>query len=203
MAGVNPPFSVYVRKNRAAPGLEIRFLVNDGTAILRLRGGRTEESVVRFEVDGVPIDALRAGRFVHVLQSGARQTYSLARVPSDLEDHLDVGEWHPLLPQVDAGFRYLLPGDFGTSDRSGLSERKARTVSVTPLPPRNVTVDPALAQAAMERLDRREALRMLTAEMKKTAALHRRVTQLEAQLASSRARELDLLEVLGRWQERS
>ena len=202
MAGDNPPFSVYVRKNHATPGVEVRFLVNDGTAILRLRGGRTEESVVRNEVKGVQIDALRAGRFVHVLPNGARQTYALSRVSADLERRLDPGGWHPLLPKVDAGFRYLVPGDFGPGTQAGTKERKERTVAVKPLPPDNVPVDPALAQAALARLDREGALRMLTMEMKKTSALHSRVSRLEEELAASRSREADLLEVLGRWQER-
>jgi hypothetical protein len=63
-------------------------------------------------------------------------------------------------------------------------------------------VERDLAVDAVARLGTEELRARLLAEMAKVRAVLDRVDELERQLDASRAREADLLEVLGRWHQR-
>lgn len=85
------------------------------------------------------------------------------------------------------------------------SPTPARPVAPPPPAPtgdRPVPVTPALADKALDVLTRDQAIEYLKAEMQSVEDLHRLVEDLERRLEASRARERDLLEVLGRWQQR-
>jgi len=57
------------------------------------------------------VDHLRAGRFVHVVSSGARQSFALSRVTEELVQKIEADEWVTLDAITEYGFRYLVPPD--------------------------------------------------------------------------------------------
>ena len=63
-------------------------------------------------------------------------------------------------------------------------------------------VDPNLIRQAIGNLSREDAIQQLGQEIQKSAAFQQQLAQLQQRLQASEAREKDLLEVLGKWQER-
>jgi hypothetical protein len=238
------PFRVHIRRqNHADPVVVLRFEVKEGMGILGLRqlGRDAPPPSVHHEEQEIDPGALRAGRFVHVLPSGQRQSYALSRLTEDIAGRLPYDAWANLSPVSEFGFRYLVvdeealiqapgratvsasqppssaqvnpsaapslraPGLTATRPTSvarvgGASE--AKSVGRASLPPRQVPIAPALAEAALRGLDPGDAAGLLKDEMKKVEALHDRLAQVETQLGASQARERDLLEVLSKWQSR-
>ena len=65
-----------------------------------------------------------------------------------------------------------------------------------------VSVAPALAEPMLAGLSGADAIAALKTEMQRVADLHKKVMELERRLEESKAREADLLGVLGSWQSR-
>ena len=263
------PFRVFVKRE---PGYELtltcRFEVLDGMGVLGIRrpGRADPEASTQYEETELEADALRAGRFIHVLQDGRRQSYALSRLTAELLNRISTERWCPLEPVTEFGFRYLVLPEEALDDAagaaavaaapaaavsapSGPAARAARgpaargmstsggrpapkqaprrgpprgTARPAPvastrsggpgasrvsgsrpgMPPRGTSLAPDLADAALSKLSPAEALDRLRKEMAKVEQLHRRVEELQDRLRASGQREKDLLELLGKWQER-
>jgi len=104
-------FEVYVRREASDERrLVFRFECKEGMGVLGIRkADRTDPppSSVYQEGDIDP-DSLRAGRFVHVLASGQRQSYALSRVNAEVARRLPNDAWVQLEPLTEYGFRYLV-----------------------------------------------------------------------------------------------
>lgn len=216
------PFKVLVRPDLGSPdALVLQFEVDEGLGVLGLRKpGRVEpQPTVHYEETDISVDLMRAGRFVHVLGGGQRQSYALSRITQELVRRLPTDRWTELRPMTEYGFRYLVIPEEVANRRPPAAAvtvsaplASAVSMSSTPspapapardtLPPRRVPVDPELARAALERLTADEALDMLRRQMAEVEQLHLHVIELENQLEQSRARERDLIELLSRWQGR-
>ena len=81
----------------------------------------------------------------------------------------------------------------------------APAAPITPIerPARPSAIAPALAASALDALSPDEAVAALKVEMEKVEALHAALDQRERELAESRQREADLLDVLSKWQKRA
>ncbi len=122
------PFDVLVRQeNSDEVRLVIKFECREGMGVLGIRKvDRVDPppSGVYQESDVEP-DSLRAGRFVHVLSSGQRQSYALSRLTPEIAARLPKDAWVELQPHSEYGFRYLIvPED-------KLQPKRAPTASVT------------------------------------------------------------------------
>ena len=201
------PFQVFVRRQSQNAQLVIRFECKDGMGILGIRKqGRSDPPPSSaYEEEDIDPSSLRAGRFVHVLSTGQRQSYALSRISGDIAQRLPTDSWIELKPQTEYGFRYLVAPDDGASVQatpppappSGpppAAEPLARTPSRGP-------VNPPLADAMLARLPKEQAVEYLRAEMQRVQELQLRVDELEAALVKSRNRERDLLALLQRWQD--
>ncbi len=105
------PFRVHVRRqNHQDAVVVLRFEVKEGMGVLGLRVvGRDDPAPsIHFEEQEITPDTLRAGRFVHVLQSGQRQSYALSRVTQEISSRLPFDAWATLVPVSEYGFRYLV-----------------------------------------------------------------------------------------------
>lgn len=214
------PFKVLVRPDPVShDALVLQFEVDEGLGVLGLRReGRVEpQPTVHWEETDIAVDLMRAGRFVHVLGGGQRQSYALSRITTEIVRRLPADQWTELRPVTEYGFRYLVvpeevatrrPPPAAVTVSGPLPARTPTGTTPAPapprddLPPRRVPVDPQLARAALEQLSHPDALDLLRRQMAEVEHLHLRVIELEARLEQSRAREQDLLEVLRRWQER-
>lgn len=210
------PFKLWVRREDAShSGLTVRFETEHGMGLLGIRVPNRKEPAPtsHYEEVGVEADALRGGRFVHILPNGPRRSYALSRLTIDLVSILGVGKWVELEPITEYGFRYLVfPKEMPapeTAPASVVAEVRptpvASTVSTpTPsrsaLPPRQTPIAPELAHEALAGLSHQGALQHLKMEMAKVEALHKRIDELERDLVHSRSREADLLDVLKKWQ---
>jgi hypothetical protein len=147
------PFKVFTRRGSVGDGLVIRFECKEGMGVLGIRkGGRTEPSpAVAHEEEDIDPGSLRAGRFVHVLPSGQRQSYALSRISAEVSVRLPTDRWVELKPHTEYGFRYLvapegdldgttatvrLPGDAS----AGQPPRPGPTPPAPPPPPPSVAV---------------------------------------------------------------
>lgn len=218
------PFKVLVRPDPVThDALVLQFEVNEGLGVLGLRKpGRVDpQPTMHYEETDISVELMRAGRFVHVIGGGQRQSYALSRITVDLVRRLPADQWTELRPVTEYGFRYLVIPDEIANRRppAAAVAVSAPLPSATPeptparatpdpatsrddLPPRRVPMDPALASAALEQLAPEDTIEHLRRQMAEVERLHLRVLELEHQLALSRARERDLLDVLRRWQER-
>jgi hypothetical protein len=231
-------FEVFARRESADDGhLVIRFECKDGMGVLGIRKiGRTDPapSTVYQEAD-IDAESLRAGRFVHVMGSGQRQSYALSRLSPEIAARLPFDAWVELQPHTEYGFRYLVapeerllsapatpapavvaggPAQAVVTPPAAAPSQPATTrVSASDAPrapvsvastdvPSPVPMAPALAQAALARLDRDTAIRHLVEEMNKVASLQHEVTRLEEELMRSSSRERDLIGLLSKWRER-
>lgn len=225
------PFSFHIRRdNPYEPIVTVRFEVAEGTGYIGLRVPDRDEPAPapQGQETDLGADVLRAGRFVHV-NGGSRHSYALSRMTQQAVDTLPDGRWVTLDAVTEYGFRYLqLPADLAEQTRAPArepvktesfgavtSEVPAPTANSRPtalssppssgavaVAPRQVPVAPALAESALAGLTLEQARACLLTEMAKVAALHEHAASLERELAASRAREADLLEILGRWQSR-
>lgn len=214
------PFKVLVRPDPTShDALVLQFEVDEGLGLLGLRreGRPDPQPTVHYEETDISVDLMRAGRFVHVVAGGQRQSYALSRITAEIVRRLPSDRWTELRPVTEYGFRYLVVPEEVASRRpppaavtvsAPLPSRTPTGATPAPasprgeLPPRRVPLDPQLAEAALEQLTLPEALDVLRRQMAEVERLHLRVIELEQQLEQSRAREQDLLEVLRRWQER-
>lgn len=108
------PFKVFARRESAAAGqLVIKFECNDGMGILGIRKvGRSDPApAAAYEEEDIDPASLRAGRFVHVLSSGQRQSYALSRISPEYAERMPVDRWVELKPHTEYGFRYLVAPD--------------------------------------------------------------------------------------------
>lgn len=108
------PFRVFTRRETGGgPGLVIRFECKEGMGVLGIRkSGRTDPApAVAAEEEDIDPVSLRAGRFVHVLASGQRQSYALSRVSAEVAQRLPTDRWVELKPHTEYGFRYLVAPD--------------------------------------------------------------------------------------------
>ena len=292
MASIEEPFSIFLRRDNAYENtLTVRFQTDEGLGVLGIRKvGRSEAPPsAYFEENDVELEALRSGRFVHVLHGGQRQSFALSRLSPEVCQRLPHDAWTELRPHVEFGFRYLvipddaLPSGAATAavqvavpplqlragvatgppsqvplrpaaasgpptPTSGLSLPPAGIASQvqgvpSPAPmvataagtssppsgapqpeaplhrspnqapesllpgssaryPRQVPVEPGLAQAALDHLGREQAVAMLKAEMAKVDALQRRADELERELRLCEERERDLFNLLAKWRSR-
>lgn len=106
------PFDVLVRQENTAGEvrLVIKFECREGMGVLGIRKvDRVDPppSAVYQESDIEP-GSLKAGRFVHVLGSGQRQSYALSRLAPDIAARLPTDAWVELKPHSEYGFRYLV-----------------------------------------------------------------------------------------------
>jgi hypothetical protein len=227
------PFEVRVRRDDSQH-FTVRFQVADGQGLLGLRqvGRRESEPSLRSEETELTLDQLRGARFVHILESGQRQSYAMSRIPSTL-DNATAASWLALKAITEFGFRYLVLDDDAPAQapkqtppatasvkvapRRGTPTGRAQVRVSTPMapvrsaprkatgaavPPRPVGVDPSIAAAAIGRLNRDQAIAYLRSEMSKVEQLVRRVDDMEAELRASKRREDDLIELLKTWRDR-
>lgn len=257
MSHQGPPFAFHLRRDDPyTHAVTVRFEVLDGgMGVLGLRTpGRVDPPPsLHGEETGIEADALRAGRFIHVVTGGSRQSYALSRLTEEVVASLPDDRWILLDLHTEYGFRYLVaPADLSSAAppeasvqlqpvrQSAVAEsigamaallkvpRPASVASAaasgtpTALPAaaqmpdstlspnasstevaeRQVPVAPALAESVLASLDLDQARAYLKAEMAKVEALHAHAGRLERELAASRAREVDLLDVLRKWQSR-
>lgn len=211
------PFQVFARRDSNGPGLVIRFECKEGMGILGIRkmGRKDPTPSAVYEEEDIEVSALRAGRFVHVLGTGQRQSYALSRISADVAANLPADAWTELKPQTEYGFRYLVvpglaeatstpPAPEPAPPAPSLEDERTAPTSSGPSASRvagatQVPMNPQLAQVALDGLSKEQALEYLRTEMAKVEDLSRRVVELEAALRRSAGREQDLLEVLARW----
>ncbi|MEQ1505940.1 MAG: hypothetical protein ABMB14_27135 [Myxococcota bacterium] len=108
------PFRVFARReSTGANALVIRFECKEGMGVLGLRkSGRSDPAPsAAYEEEEIDPASLRAGRFVHVLPSGQRQSYALSRISADVAGRLPTDRWVELKPHTEYGFRYLVAPD--------------------------------------------------------------------------------------------
>ncbi len=218
------PFQIFARRDNGGTYLVIRFECKEGMGILGIRKVGREDpppSAVYEEKDIDP-GSLRAGRFVHVLNTGQRQSYALSRLSSEVAGRLPTDAWVELKPQTEYGFRYLvapeealLPGGTAPAEvavepqrstpaRPAEADKPAPRAAPRPArgaPPQSQTpMSPALAEAALTGLTKEQAVEYLRVEMAKVDLLQRKVTEMETALQNSRGREQDLLALIAKWQ---
>jgi hypothetical protein len=135
MYGINSgaqPFDVFVRQeNTGEVKLVIKFECKEGMGVLGIRKiDRVDPppSAVYQEADVDP-ESLRAGRFVHVLGSGQRQSYALSRLTPEIAARLPTDAWVELKPHSEYGFRYLV-----VPDEALQPERTAAAVAAVAAP---------------------------------------------------------------------
>ncbi|MBX2800905.1 MAG: hypothetical protein KTR31_24705 [Myxococcales bacterium] len=222
------PFQVFARRNVNGPNLVIRFECKEGMGILGIRKSGREEPPPSsaYEEENIEPSSLRAGRFVHVLQSGQRQSYALSRISSEVAGRLPTDSWVELKPQTEFGFRYLIvdEGALGAAPRttSAADEPTRPPDAGAPRPPRPtaapstasapsapppasaaaqpVPAQPQLTEAAIARLTKEQAVDHLRTELARVRTLEQRLKDLQSVVQRSKQRERDLLELLGKWQ---
>jgi hypothetical protein len=115
------PFQVFARREGdGSSALVFRFECSEGMGVLGLRkvGRPDPPPSPAYEEQDIEPASLRAGRFVHVLPSGQRQSYALSRLGEDTAARLPHDRWVSLEPQTEYGFRYLVaPPDQLEADR--------------------------------------------------------------------------------------
>src|SRR5688572_7173446 len=115
------PFQVFARREGdSSNALIFRFECSEGMGVLGLRkvGRPDPPPSPAYEEQDIEPASLRAGRFVHVLPSGQRQSYALSRLGEDTAARLPHDRWVSLEPQTEYGFRYLIaPADQLEADR--------------------------------------------------------------------------------------
>jgi hypothetical protein len=105
------PFQLFARREGSgADTLVLKFECKDGMGVLGIRKvGRTDPPpAVVYEESDIDAASLRAGRFVHVLSTGQRQSYALSRISPEFAARLPADRWVELKPHTEYGFRYLV-----------------------------------------------------------------------------------------------
>lgn len=225
------PFRVFTRRETGGgPALVIRFECKEGMGVLGIRKtGRTDPPpAVAAEEEEIDPVSLRAGRFVHVLPSGQRQSYALSRLSADVAQRLPNDRWVELRPHTEYGFRYLVAPD---ADLNGTT---AAVQVAAPPPPPPAEVPPLMGSgpatanrgapreatmpireptiplreptapipdAVLRAMTREQAIEQLKGELMKVQMLQQRILDLEEGLRRSRTRERDLIDLLAKWQQ--
>ncbi|MCB9678750.1 MAG: hypothetical protein H6737_26845 [Alphaproteobacteria bacterium] len=137
------PFRMWVRRDEGyESACTVRFETEHGRAVLSLRvpGREDPDPVSHYEEENIPPDALRQGRFVHVLPGGNRRSYALSRLTPDLLEKLPGSRWVELEPLTEFGFRYMIfPKDLPIGD--------ANTAVAAPAPAAPAPAAPTAAAA--------------------------------------------------------
>src|SRR5689334_12025407 len=107
------PFKLFARRDSIGSSLMIRFECKEGMGVLGIRkSGRSDPApVAAYEEEDIDPASLRAGRFVHVLLSGQRQSYALSRISAEVAQRVPSDRWVELKPVTEYGFRYLVVPD--------------------------------------------------------------------------------------------
>lgn len=219
------PFDVFVRQEASDDvRLVIKFECKEGMGVLGIRKvDRVDPapSAVYQEADVDP-ESLRAGRFVHVLGSGQRQSYALSRLTPEIAGRLPTDAWVELQPHTEYGFRYLVVPEEALKPATGAAAAVAAVAAPAARPapvslpdarapqaapsegtsvPSPVAMAPALAEGALKGLSREDAVRHLREEMSKVATLQAEVSRLKNEVRKSHGREQDLVAMLGKWRD--
>jgi len=132
MRSATDPFRVHIRRqNHADSVVVLRFEVNEGMGILGLRqlGRDAPPPSAHHEEQEIEPGVLRAGRFVHVLPSGQRQSYALSRLTEEITERLPYDAWASLAPVSEFGFRYPIV------DENALVQAPGKAMVATSKPP--------------------------------------------------------------------
>lgn len=118
------PFLFHLRRdNPYETTVTVRFEVLDGgMGVLGLRLAGREDPAPTLHAEEANVEAadLRAGRFVHVVTGGTRQSYALSRITADVIDAIPEDRWVTLDAVTEYGFRYLVaPDDLETAGEGG------------------------------------------------------------------------------------
>ena len=147
------PFRVFARREGTSnESLVLKFECNEGMGILGIRKvGRTDPAPCpHYEEDDIDPTSLRAGRFVHVLASGQRQSYALSRMSPDLATRLPIDRWVELTPHTEYGFRYLVaPDEALVSTTAAVSASVAMPSAGPPAAPQPAAAVAAVAAVAI------------------------------------------------------
>jgi hypothetical protein len=131
------PFKVWVRREPGyEPGCSVRFEAEHGQAVLSLRVPGREDSapVSHYEEEHIDAEAMRQGRFVHVLPGGNRRSYALSRLTVEILQKLPENRYVQLEPLTEFGFRYLVfPRDLPVPEsKAATAEAPAKAAAATP-----------------------------------------------------------------------
>lgn len=141
-------FQVFARREGGgSDNLVLKFECKEGMGVLGIRKvGRTDPppSVV-YEESDIEATSLRAGRFVHVLGSGQRQSYALSRISPEFAARLPSDRWVDLRPHTEYGFRYLVAPEDQLEPARGAAAAVA--IAAAPSPPAPAPAAPAPAPA--------------------------------------------------------
>ncbi|MEZ4319634.1 MAG: hypothetical protein R3F61_19115 [Myxococcota bacterium] len=122
------PFRMWIRREDGYEVLcSVRFEAEHGRAqlSLRIQGREDPDPVSHYEEDNIPAEAVRQGRFVHVLPGGNRRSYALSRLTQEMIEQLPGGRWVELEPLTEFGFRYIIfPKDLALADASATAAAK-------------------------------------------------------------------------------
>jgi len=105
------PFRMWLRREENYDSTcAVRFEAEHGRALLSMRmpGRQDPEATSHYEEESITMDALRQGRFIHVLPGGNRRSYTLSRLTAELINRLPTNRWVELEPLTEFGFRYLV-----------------------------------------------------------------------------------------------
>ncbi len=187
-------FRVWIRNDRPNQAFDLKFEMNDGTGVfvLRRQGRKDPEPSHHGDEENVPLDVLRAGRFVHHLGSGGQKhQYALSRVPADSETRIKE-EWTILTALTEQGFRYLVVPD------TDMASPKVAAVAVGP---KTISQEPVARPTRqtggtlhiVAALPRDRAVEALVREL---LELQREAAATEASAAALRLREKELMALL-------
>ncbi len=199
------PFRVFVRRLDDST-FACRFRVNVGKGTLGLRAfGRPDPAPsVQHEEDELSFEYIRASRFVHILPSGDRHSYSFARLPEGDEAKGLPEGWTELVPSTRSGFRYLL---YVVEDATALATEPGNEPQEMSEGRHSVSYEEGLPEGKtledLERLTLEEARAMLKQQAARVVELEAQAAHLEGKLEESGQREDELLALLSRWRERS
>jgi len=195
MRSATDPFRVHIRRqNHADSVVVLRFEVSEGMGILGLRqlGRDAPPPSIHHEEQEIEPSALRAGRFVHVLPSGQRQSYALSRLTEEVAGRLPYDAWATLSPVSEFGFRYLVV------DESTLLQAAGKATVVASNPPKaQAPAAPSLRAPPVAARRPTAVARAGESESASGGALPPRQMPVAPALAESALRNLDLTRALG------
>jgi len=149
-------FRLFVRRDFGYElRVSVKFSVDSGAGILSMpqRGQPDAPPTQGSEETDVSADALRGGRFIHLLQnSGKRQSYALSRLTADKLARLSDSDWTELEATTEFGFRYaVLPANLPAATSAGPSIAIKAGPSVAARPASVASVGPQVKHAASAR----------------------------------------------------
>ncbi len=127
------PFKMWVRRQAGyEPTCSVRFEAEHGQAVLSLRVQGREDAapVSHYEEENIDAEALRQGRFIHVLPGGNRRSYALSRLTVEVLQKLPENRYVQLDPLTEFGFRYLVfPKDLPVPESRATAEAASNTAA--------------------------------------------------------------------------